>query len=153
MKKAIRLVLIVGSKIKNAMIIHKIDLVALLLVRYLPIQLVFNPVECVTVAASIRLSVLVVCRELAAVPKVKTQIKTLGSMKKFLEKFQNNKYFMEACREFAYPTINQEEEELCRCCYSGNRIKIVRQATEEEIQFSINFLRRNLYWISEDRMG
>ena len=55
----------------------------------------------------IGLLALEVRRELAALPEVETQIKSLGSTKTFVEKFQNNKEHEEACRKYVQPAINQ----------------------------------------------
>ena len=72
--------------------------------------------------ASIVLSVIDECRQLNALSEVETQIKILGSTKNFFVKFQDNKEHVEACRESAQSVINQKEEALGRCHYSGNRI-------------------------------
>ena len=59
--------------IENDMTILPLELVAVILVSNEPGLSVFNPVECVFGADSISLSVLAVCRELAAFPEVEAQ--------------------------------------------------------------------------------
>ena len=114
------------------MIIIRLELVVVILVKNVLIKSVFNPVKRVIGPASIGLSALVSCREFSVVPEVWTQIKRLRSIKKFVEKFQNNKDHVTACRESMQSEINKVEEELGRCRNSSNQIKILCLGTEEE---------------------
>ena len=78
------------------MILLRLELVTVILVRNAPGKSVCNTVERVMGAAYFDLSVLAMCRELATATEVETQIKRLGSAKKFVDKFQNNKEYVKA---------------------------------------------------------
>ena len=59
--------------------------------------------------ATIGIKVLVVYREVATIPEFEKQMTKLGSIKKFVEKFKNNKEYLSSCREREQPTIYKFE--------------------------------------------
>ena len=119
------------------------------LLRNAPGMSVFNPVEHVHGSLSIALSTLAVCRT-EAKPEVESEIKRLGTIKRFTEEYADNEEYIQAYLQSMDEPRLMIEDTTSRARYSGNRIRISQAATDNEINDNINMLRNYFKWLPED---